>query len=185
MQSPSSRVTAAVCERPGPADPGPNAHLTAKEIAMAPPNTVEARKFFSVEEANRALPLVKAIVGDIVRQYQVVHELQSRLSAVASSEGRRPSRDPYSEELAQSQTELTAEETKLRSYMEELERLGVELKGPDGLCDFPNLRDGREVCLCWRLGEDQVLHWHEVNAGFAGRQPLSPHPAPRAGQRSK
>ncbi len=152
---------------------------------MAPPNTVEAKKFFSVEDANRALPLVKAIVGDIVRQYQIVQELQARLAAVASSERRRPSRDPYSEELAQSQAELAAEEAKLLSYIEELKRLGVELKGPDGLCDFPNLRDGREVCLCWRLGEAEVLHWHEVNAGFAGRQLLTPQPAPRAGQRSK
>jgi len=150
---------------------------------MAPPDAVEAKKFFSVEEANKALPLVRAIVGDIVRQYRAVSELQVRLAAV-KGERRRPARDPYSEELAQSQAELETEEQTLRSYVEELSRLGVELKGPDGLCDFPSIRDGREVYLCWRLGEPGVDFWHELHAGVAGRQPLSPKPAPRAGQRS-
>ncbi len=150
---------------------------------MAPPGAIEAKKFFTVEEANNALPLVQAIVGDIVRQYHAVRELQARLAAV-NGERRRPARDPYSEELAQSQAELEAEEQTLRSYVEELSRLGVELKGPDGLCDFPSLREGREVYLCWRLGEPGVDFWHELHAGVAGRQPLSAKPAPRAGQPS-
>lgn len=150
---------------------------------MAPPNAIEAKKYFSVEEANKALPLVRAIVGDIVRQYQTVSDLQARLSAV-KGERRRPGRDPYSEELAQSQAELEAEELKLRGFVEELSLLGVELKGPDGLCDFPSIRDGREVYLCWRLGEPGVDHWHELHAGVAGRQPLSGQPAPRTGRRS-
>jgi hypothetical protein len=139
---------------------------------MAPPNPVEAKpKTFSVEEANKALPLVKAIVGDIVRQFQVVNELKQRLSSV-HRDRKRPANDHYAEETAQSQAELDLEETKLATFIDELSRLGVELKGPDGLCDFPSLRDGREICLCWRLGENEVTHWHEKNAGFAGRQPL-------------
>lgn len=140
---------------------------------MAPPKSVQPRKkYFTVEEANRSLPLVKAIVSDIVRQFRTVNELKQRLSAVVS-EHRRPSSDPYSEELAQSQAELEAEELKLESYIDELTKLGVELKGPDGLCDFYSMMDGREVYLCWRLGEPEVLHWHELNAGVAGRQPLT------------
>jgi len=66
----------------------------------------------------------------------------------------------------------------------ELAELGVELKGlPNGLCDFPSLRDGREVYLCWLLGEAEVLHWHELDAGFAGRQLLVAAPV-RAGHRA-
>ena len=149
---------------------------------MPPPNPVEAKpKFFSVEDANKALPLVKAIVGDIVRQFQVVDELKHRLSSV-HNDRRRPSNDPYAEETAQSQSELDSEEAKLATYIEELGRLGVELKGPDGLCDFPSVRDGREVYLCWRHGEPAVTHWHEKNAGFAGRQPLD-RPLPKPNQR--
>ena len=139
---------------------------------MPPPNPVEAKtKTFSVEEANKALPLVKAIVGDIVRQFEVVNELKQRLTSM-QKDRRRPSNDPYAEETAQSRAELDSEELKLTTFIEELTRLGVELKGPDGLCDFPSLRDGREICLCWRLGEPSVSNWHEKNAGFAGRQPL-------------
>ena len=145
---------------------------------MAPPKPVEAkRRYFTVDEANKSLPLVKAIVGDIVRQFHAVNELKQRLSAVVS-ERRRPSSDPYSEELAQSQAELEAEVAKLEVYIDELSRLGVELKGPDGLCDFYSILEGREVYLCWRLGEPEVTHWHELNAGVAGRQPL----AARAGR---
>jgi hypothetical protein len=140
---------------------------------MAPAKSIvgKKRRYFTVEEANKALPLVRMIVGDIVRQYRVVEDLQQRLSLVARDR-RRPSNDLYTEELVQSQAELDAEEDKLRSYIEELRRLGVEFKGADGLCDFYSIMDGREVFLCWKLGEPEVQYWHDLDAGFAGRRPL-------------
>jgi hypothetical protein len=140
-------------------------------MAPAKPTVEKKRRYFTVEEANKALPLVRMIVSDIVRQYRVVEDLQQRLSVVAR-ERRRPSNDFYSEELAQSQAELDAEENTLRTYIEELRRLGVEFKGPDGLCDFYSIMDGREVFLCWRLGEPDVRFWHDLDAGFAGRRPV-------------
>jgi hypothetical protein len=143
-------------------------------MAPAKPIVGKKRKYFTAEEANNALPLVRMIVGDIVRQYRVVEDLQQRLSIV-STERRKPSKDLYGEELAQSQAELDTEEQKLLSYIEELKRLGVEFKGPDGLCDFYSIMDGREVFLCWRLGEPEVSHWHELDSGFGGRQPLTEH----------
>jgi hypothetical protein len=152
---------------------------------MAPSKPAETnRRYFTVEEANKTLPLVKAIVTDIVRQFRIVNDLRQRLAAV-QSDRRRPATDPYSEEMAQSQAELEAEEEKLATYIDELTKLGVELKGPDGLCDFYSIMDGREVYLCWRLGEPEVLHWHELNAGVAGRKPLplATHAGPRSGQR--
>ena len=61
----------------------------------------------------------------------------------------------------------------MHEYERELEQLGVELKDYyTGLIDFPCWMDGREVYLCWRLGEPDVAHWHEVTEGFAGRQTL-------------
>jgi hypothetical protein len=138
---------------------------------MPSTNPVEVkRRYFTLEEANKMLPLVKAIAGDIVRQYETVQELRKRLAAVAV-ERRRPQNDVYTEELAHSQSQMEAEETKLATYIDELTKLGVEPKGlVDGLCDFPSLRDGRPIYLCWRLGEPQVMHWHELDAGVAGRQ---------------
>jgi len=152
---------------------------------MAPPKPVEVkRRYFSVEEANRTLPLVKVIVTDIVHQFRVVNDLKQRLSAVLNDR-RRPASDPYSEELAQTQAEHETEQEKLAAFIDELTKLGVELKGPDGLCDFYSIMEGREVYLCWRLGEPQVMNWHELDAGVAGRKPLNPqqHPTARVGQR--
>ncbi|MDE2508555.1 MAG: DUF2203 domain-containing protein [Planctomycetota bacterium] len=149
---------------------------------MARSNPVEVKKkFFTLEEANKALPLVKAIVSDVVKQFESVHRLRERLAGVQSereSDPRReprprPQNDPYTEELAHSLGELESEEEKLGNYIDELNKLGVELKSLEGLCDFPSMMDGREVYLCWRLGEPAVEHWHEVNDGFAGRQPIS------------
>ncbi len=119
------------------------------------------------------LPLVSSIVRDIVDQLRVVNDLRQRLSGVGSGKSRQS--DVYAEELAQSQAERETEEAKLTSYVDELTKLGVELKGPDGLCDFPAMIAGREVCLCWRLGETEIRFWHEVHAGFAGRKPLPVH----------
>ncbi|MDR3635477.1 MAG: DUF2203 domain-containing protein [Isosphaeraceae bacterium] len=151
---------------------------------MAPPKSPEVeRRYYTVEEANKTLPLVRAIVGDIVRQYHTVNELRQRLDAV-TNERRRRDGDPYSEEFAQSQSEMEAEEGKLAAYIDELTKLGVELKGPDGLCDFYSRMDGRDVYLCWRLGEPQVMHWHELNAGVAGRKPLAAGAPVRSGPRS-
>jgi hypothetical protein len=144
------------------------------KMAPAKPVVGKKRKYFTVEEANKALPLVKMIVGDIVSQYRIVEDLQQRLSMVAK-ERRKPSKDVYAEELAQSQAELDTEEKKLVTYIDELKRLGVEFKGPDGLCDFYSMMDGREVFLCWRLGESEVSYWHDLDSGFAGRQPLTEH----------
>jgi hypothetical protein len=57
--------------------------------------------------------------------------------------------------------------------LSQLDQTGVLLKGIDeGLLDFPSERDGRVVYLCWRMGEDTISFWHEVDTGFSGRQPL-------------
>ena len=67
-------------------------------------------------------------------------------------------------------TDLAGE---LDDCVRRLEAHGVLLKDPDvGLLDFPSLREGREVLLCWRVGEEDVSYWHEVSDGFAGRKPI-------------
>jgi hypothetical protein len=141
-------------------------------MAPAKPTAAKKRKYFTVEDANKALPLVRMIVSDIVRQDRIVEDLQRRLSTL-TKERKRPANDLYAEELAQSQAELEAEEAKLSGYLDELKRLGVEFKGADGLVDFYSMMDGREVFLCWRLGEPEVSFWHDLDAGFAGRQALA------------
>jgi hypothetical protein len=133
------------------------------------------KKLFTIEEANKALPLVRAIVADIVSKYSAVSERKSRLDQIRESRSSRErgSSDLYGEELTQVEQELDKEIAELQEFIEELENLGVELKDISrGLVDFRGQMDGREVYLCWLLGEDEVGHWHELDAGFSGRQSL-------------
>lgn len=137
--------------------------------------TATDHTYYTVEAANRTLPLVSAIVRDIVELYNDVHERRERLVRVRQRRGkvRNDDNSPYSEELDQIERELDKDIDRLRAYTDELHKLDVELKDPvSGLVDFYSQMDGRDVYLCWKLGEDEVAHWHELDAGFAGRQSL-------------
>ena len=124
---------------------------------------------FTVDQANRTLPLVRRIVRDIVETYAVWRgKVRDFEIATAPSRADRPSQP--ADEL-QREAERLAHE--IQDCVGELQALGVEFKGFDlGLVDFPSEMEGRTVYLCWKLGEDAVMYWHEVDAGFAGRQPL-------------
>ena len=133
----------------------------------------QSKKFFTVETANASLPLVRAIVQDLSSLSREVIERRERLAHLR--DGRDlDSADPYASELVQVEEDLERDSERLQEYVEELRQLGVEPKnGPEGLVDFPSLLDGRVVYLCWKLGEPEVLHWHEIDAGFRGRQSLT------------
>jgi hypothetical protein len=127
---------------------------------------------FTVEQANAALPLVRSITSDLVQLSREVVERRERLALLAAGRNAQ-SADPYSEELAQIEEELEKDSLQLQEYVAELRALGVEPKsGPEGLIDFPSMIDGRVVFLCWKLGESEVMYWHELEAGFRGRQSL-------------
>ena len=130
------------------------------------------RKLFTVEQANAALPLVRSITTDLVKLSREVVERRERLALLTSGRN-ATSGDPYSEELVQIEEELEKDSRCLQEYVEELRALGVEPKsGPQGLIDFPSMMDDRVVFLCWKLGESEVMYWHELEAGFRGRQSL-------------
>jgi len=130
-------------------------------------------RLFTIEQANATLPLVRAICTDLATLAREVMERRHRLALLTAGRDIKPG-DLYGEELAQVEADLEKDTHRLQGYIDELNDLGVEAKGVlDGLVDFPSLMDGRIVYLCWRLGEPEVLHWHELDAGFAGRQPLT------------
>lgn len=132
----------------------------------------QPRRLFTVEQANASLPLVRAITADLARLSREVIERRERL-ALLSSGRHSGAKDMYSEELAQIEEELDKDAQQLQAYVLELRELGVEPKsGAEGLVDFPAMMDDRLVFLCWKLGEPEVLHWHELDAGFNGRQSL-------------
>jgi hypothetical protein len=136
-------------------------------------NTTAAKKYFTLAEANAMLPLVRAIVDDIVTLYNDVQERRDRLAKVRQAHGHRRDDDTYDEEVQQIEDEIEKDYDRLNEFGDELRRLGVELKDPvSGLVDFLTQIDGREVYLCWKLGEGEIAFWHELNAGFSGRQSL-------------
>jgi hypothetical protein len=140
---------------------------------MAPSKKKTKKKYFTLAEANATLPLVRAIVQDIAQLAPELRERHERLQRLAPEEGQRLS-SANREEVEHIQAELEREHERMNEYFAELGKLGIELKDPfTGLLDFPALRDNREVYLCWKLGEPEVAHWHELNAGFAGRQQIS------------
>lgn len=121
------------------------------------------------ERANAALPLVRRIVDDLVRTYAEWEALVERFE-VASTRSSAHRQDPEAESLQREVQRMAAE---IDGFVRELQDLGVECKSMEtGLVDFPAERDGRVVYLCWRHGEPRVAHWHDVEGGFAGRQPL-------------
>lgn len=126
-------------------------------------------RHFTVEQANRMLPLIRVIVRDIC---SLAAEIQQRQQRLGELEARSGFGRYYDEERTLVIEELQQDMSRLEGYLEELHRLGVEFKGWEGLVDFPAILHGREVFLCWKLGEPEVQHWHELDAGFAGRQKL-------------
>jgi len=127
-------------------------------------------QLFTVEQANRTLPLVRRIVEDAVRQHRVWREHILELDLLASTP--RPEESQRTAQLEREAQDLAKE---IDSYQRELEALGIQLKDKRlGLVDFPSEMGGRAVLLCWKLGEPEVQFWHEVEAGYGGRQPLVP-----------
>jgi hypothetical protein len=128
-------------------------------------------RIFTVEEANRTLPLVGRIVDDLVRDHRIWEDKvrEFELATVGSS----PEHPDTIAELLQTEAQRLARD--IEGYIAELNKLGVIVKGMDtGLVDFRGQMDGREVYYCWKLGEPSVMYWHEIDAGFVGRQRLNP-----------
>lgn len=119
--------------------------------------TTSKKKLFTPAEANRALPLVRSIVSDILDRARELRDRESRPAGVGEHDER--------EQIRQD----------ILSMMEELEHLGATFKDWDfelGLVDFPARIGGQEVLLCWRSNEDSVRWFHAPDAGFAGRVPI-------------
>lgn len=121
-------------------------------------------KLFSVEEANAMLPEIKKLWRKIDAARNTMQRLAPEAKRASEQTGGGGS--VFGLQYVNALTDLMA-------GAQQIIDLGVEIKDLDkGLCDFPHLRDGRVVLLCWIKGEDLVEWWHDVDAGFAGRQPL-------------
>ena len=125
----------------------------------------ETPKLFTVEEANALLPRLRELLADVSLHRDALREraphLEPILRAAGANGGGRVG------------SEYGVEAYKLYLAIERIWELGVVLKDLDvGLLDFPHEREGRVVFLCWHPPEECIGYWHEIEAGYAGRQPL-------------
>ena len=131
---------------------------------MAGTLTMEER-IFTVAEAQTLLPLLRTAIGEIGQEWQHIRKLNPEIQKARDN----APLDGYSEfgvEYVQTVSHLT-------SLIQQIKDLGVHLKDAEkGLCDFPYMKEGRIVYLCWQLGEESIQYWHDVETGFAGREPL-------------
>ncbi len=147
----------------------------------------KTQRVFNIEEATRTLPLVERVVRDIVAANEAIENLHAARGVQTEELGddghsvQEPA-DLEPEDLGVSTGLLGNEEILARiedqvreidGCLREFESIGCQCTDFRlGLVDFPALLDGRVVYLCWKLGEPEIAHWHEVDGGFSGRRPV-------------
>lgn len=122
-------------------------------------------QYYTVEQANAALVLIKPMMGQLmeIREQLLAKqpELEAVLQKVVGNGGSK---------LA---SQAAEEFSEMETLVKRIQAMGVVIKDINaGLVDFPAMRDGREVYLCWQYGEEAVRFWHDIDSGFAGRQPV-------------
>jgi len=121
------------------------------------------KRYFDIGEANRALGYVSRVVEDLMACYRHVVDVRRRIEHLQPGDSQEHLEAAYE----------TAMEN-LGDLVDELHQVGVELKDFEkGLVDFPAVHNDREIYLCWQHGERTIKAWHEVDAGFAGRQDIT------------
>lgn len=131
-----------------------------------------APRYFTVDEANAALDELRPVVEQMVehrRRFLVARDQRGELTEQAGSNGG----DLTPTDFAELEEELELQASALAGCIERIQAVGAQVKDLDqGLLDFPALRDGEEILLCWHLGEGEIEFWHGPEDGFAGRKPL-------------
>ncbi len=129
-------------------------------------------KIFTLEEAERTLPLVRRVVQDLIAEYP---RWRAAVTHFEMLSGAARAHDDDNDDLMRAQDAVMRHADRINAFLGELEHVGCVFKGfENGLVDFYALSGDRLVFLCWMLGEDRISYWHEVDAGFTGRQPLDP-----------
>lgn len=128
-------------------------------------------QIFTREEADALLPHVAPLLTQARDLKRAHDEAQAALAGVQSRA--RTNGQDLDVQASRAATGTNETAAAINALIERVNKMGVEVKDIDmGLCDFRAIRDGREVHLCWKLGEERVAYWHELHTGYAGREPL-------------
>jgi hypothetical protein len=131
-------------------------------------------RYFTPDEANQELLEIRPLVEELVAHRREQQRLEAtRFELAAKIAGNGGGID--SDVLAEAEHAEQRERVEVARCVNAIHGRGAIVKDVDeGLVDFPALRQGEEILLCWRLGEDEVAHWHGLEEGFAGRKRLDP-----------
>lgn len=140
-------------------------------------------KTFTLDEAQSLLPVLEALLKRAIEGKRAAEEMESQLSDMSRriylSGGMRVDLS----QVAQQRAEMESQLERVRESISEIDAIGVQVKDLDtGLLDFPFRLDEDIVLLCWRLGESAIEHWHTVDSGFQGRQPVDERFRRRSGK---
>ena len=135
-------------------------------------------KIFSVEEANSLIPFLETAVGSLAAMARDIASLHAEVSVLAAIESSgATSKNLDVQVLREKEARCARMLEELRTALHEIASRGCILRDLDlGLVDFYTMARDRVVCLCWRLGEPRVAHWHTTDEGFSGRRPLAELP---------
>jgi hypothetical protein len=129
-------------------------------------------RLYTLAEAQALLPQIReelAAMQACKREVDAIRGDLEHAAGKSSGNGHVKDERPLADKRRRAEALVEELNTRLQRFNE----WGIELKGlDDGLVDFPSERDGRPMYLCWRMGEDRIEWWHDLDSGFAGRQPL-------------
>jgi hypothetical protein len=122
-------------------------------------------QYFTLQEANKALNIIRPLMDEVqVIRQKILENQPEAWPAIEKSAGNGGNR---------ALSNLVQDFEKLDALVHQIQDTGAQIKDINtGLLDFSALKNGREVYLCWQHGEDDIKYWHEIEAGFAGRQPI-------------
>jgi hypothetical protein len=128
-------------------------------------------KYFTREEAEALLPQIEPLLLDLQQRHHALQPLRQELEAL--QQRMRGNGHGLHEQLQRLNQQHATLLEGVNRLVRRIYAFGCQLKDPaTGLIDFPALRNGQEILLCWRLGEEGIHWWHDLTSGFQGRQPL-------------
>ncbi len=130
-------------------------------------------KTFTIDEAQALLPLIESLLKRAIDGKSAAQEVESQLAALGRRIYLAGGMRVNVEEVGRLRTEMDAHLRRVRESIAEIDSIGVQVKDVDsGLLDFPCRVDDQVVLLCWRMGETAIEHWHTIEDGYKGRQPV-------------
>ena len=128
---------------------------------------------FTLDEAQSLLPVLESLLRAAIGGKKIMEDFEGEMQSLSHRIFLNGGTHVDVVAVARRKAERTKAEQRAKDALAEIDSIGVQVKDLDaGLLDFPCRLDDQVVLLCWRMGETSIEHWHTVDSGFGGRQPV-------------